>query len=153
MRYATRTLRTPVGVAVVTTVALATTACTAVCAIVDAALFRPPPFNDARRLAVLYSTRQNQRGGLERQRWSFRRFQLLRRAVRPSLFSDLASFSSASSLTLTGEGEPEPVEAEVVSPSYFRTLGVQPMLGAVFSIDESDAGDARAEVLVGNDLW
>ena len=53
MRNAAHTLRTPLGAAVVTTVALATAACTAVCAIVDAALFRPPPFREADRLAVV----------------------------------------------------------------------------------------------------
>ena len=31
-------------------------------------------------------------------------------------------------LTLTGDGEPEPVDGEVVSPSYFRVLGVRPTL-------------------------
>ncbi|PYP65374.1 MAG: hypothetical protein DMD26_11195 [Gemmatimonadetes bacterium] len=153
MRNAAHTLRTPLGAAVVTTVALATAACTAVCAIVDAALFRPPPFGEADRLAVVYMSRQSPTGGVERQRWSFRRFQLLRRAVQPWLFSELASVTRASALTLTGDGEPEPIEAEVVSPSYFRTLGVQPALGAGFSIDEKDAGVARAEVLLGDALW
>ena len=153
MRNAAHTLRTPLGAAVVTTVALATAACTAVCAIVDAALFRPPPFREADRLAVVYMSRQSPTGGVERQRWSFRRFQLLRRAVQPWLFSEVASVTRASALTLTGDGEPEPIEAEVVSPSYFRTLGVQPVLGAGFSIDEKDAGVARAEVLLGDALW
>src|SRR5690349_10985515 len=101
MRSAARLLRTPIGAAVVGTVALATAACTVVAALVDAALFRPPPFHEADRLAVLYVTRQSAMG-LTRQRWSFRRFELLREAARPALFTDLASFTRASALTLTG---------------------------------------------------
>src|SRR5205814_5468979 len=78
---------------------------------------------------------------------------LLRRAVRPSLFNDVASFTRASSLTLTGDGEPEPVEAEVVSASYFPTLSIRPVLGRTFAADESDASLAHAEAVIGYDLW
>lgn len=80
VRSAARMLRTPIGVAVVGTVTLATAACTVVAALVDAALFRPPPFHESDRIAVLYVTRQSA-NGLTRQRWSFRRFQLLREAA------------------------------------------------------------------------
>ena len=153
MRNALRTLRTPLGVAVVTTVALATAACTAVSAIVDAALFRQPPFRGADRLAIPYITRQSRSGGLERYRWSYRRYQLLRSAALSWLFSDLATFTRLSAISLTDDRDPEPLEGEVVSPSYFRTLGMQPERGSVFSVDENDAGELRAEVLIGDDLW
>jgi putative ABC transport system permease protein len=153
MRQAARNLRTPLGVAVVATVALATAACTAIGVMVDAALLRPPSFRDAERLAVLYITRQSSTTGVERQRWSFRRFLLLRAAVRPTLFSEVATFTRASALTLTGDADPEPVEAEVVSGGYFRVLDVQPALGRRFSVDESDASLAHAEVILGHDLW
>ncbi|HKW11155.1 MAG TPA: ADOP family duplicated permease, partial [Gemmatimonadaceae bacterium] len=153
MRHAVRTLRTPLGAAVVTTVALATAACTVVCAMLDAALFRPPPFRDARRLAVVFTTHHSQDRGVERQRWSYRRFLLLRATATPALFSDVATFSRSATLTLTGDAEPEPVDAEVVSPAYFRILGVHPVLGAFFSFDEAEASLARAEVILGADLW
>ncbi|HEY7236930.1 MAG TPA: ADOP family duplicated permease, partial [Gemmatimonadaceae bacterium] len=153
MRYAIRTLRTPLGAAVVTTVALATAACTVVCAMLDAALFRPPPFRDAARLAVIYTTRQSPDRGVERGRWSYRRFLLLRSAAKPALFSDIATFSRSAILTLTGDAEPEPVDGEVVSPAYFPILGVRPALGAFFSSGEGETSLARAEVILGADLW
>lgn len=153
MRSVLRTLRTPLGIGVVITIALATAACTAIGALVDASLLRPPPFNEARQLAVLYTTRHSRSGGTTRQRWSFRRFLLLRDLVRPSLFGDVATFTRASTLTLTGDGEPEPVEAEVVSASYFRILGVTPLLGRSFIIEDSDKALANADVIVGYDLW
>jgi predicted permease len=148
-------LGTPVGVVVIATIAIATAACTIVASLVDAALFRPPPFRDANRLAVLYITHESRTGGVQRQRWSYRRFLLLRDAVRPRLFSDVASFTRASTLTLTGDGaaEPEPVEAEVVSTDYFRTLAIRPLLGRSFSAEDADISLGHAEVVLGHALW
>jgi len=138
---------------VVATVALATASSSIVAALVDAALFRPPPFHDADRLAVLYVTRLSPTSGLARQRWSFRRFQLLRAAAQPTLFSELASFTRVSTLTLSDGAEAEPIEGEVVSASYFPLLAVTPVLGRTFAADEPDDSPGRAEVVIGYDLW
>ena len=149
----TRLLRTPLGLAVVATVALATATCTIVAALVDAALFRQPPFHDADRLAVLYVTRESPTEGLTRLRWSFRRFQLLRAATRPALFTDLASFTPVSVQTLTGTDDAEPTQGEVVSASYFVVLAVRPELGRTFATNEPDDSPSGAEVVIGYDLW
>jgi putative ABC transport system permease protein len=147
-----RLLRTPLGFAVVATVALATASCTIVAALVDAALLRNPPFREADRLAVVYVTRLSPQGGLTRQRWSFPRFQLLQVAAQPALFTQLASFTRVSALSLSDGGEAEPIEGEVVSASYFPLLSVTPLLGRSFATDEPD-GSRRAEVIIGYDLW
>ena len=153
MRATARLLRTPLGIAVVATVALATAACTVVAALVDAALYRQPPFREADRLAVLYVTRLSPTGGLTRLRWSFHQFQLLRAAARPALFTDLASFTRVSVQARIGAGDAEPVEGEVVSASYFFVVGVTPELGRAFATDEPDDSRSGAEVIVGYDLW
>jgi len=152
VRATARLLRTPLGIAVVATVALATASCTIVAALVDAALLRNPPFREADRLAVLYVTRLSPRGGLTRQRWSFPRFQLLQGAARPALFTQLASFTRVSALTLSDGVEAESIEGEVVSASYFPLLSITPVLGRSFATDEPD-GSRRAEVIIGYDLW
>ena len=153
MRATARLLRTPLGIAVVATVALATASSSIVAALVDAALLREPPFHDAGRIAVLYVTRLSPTGGLTRQRWSFHRFQLLRAAARPALFTELASFTRVSALTLSGSGDAEPVEGEVVSASYFPLLAVTPALGRRFASDEPDDAPGEPEVVIGYDLW
>ena len=150
MRATARLLRTPLGTAVVATVALATAACTIVAALVDAALFRQPPFHEADRLAVLYITRESPTAGLTRLRWSFRRFQLLRATVRPALFTELASFTP---VWLTGDGDAEPTEGEVVSAGYFSVVAVTPEIGRSFAPDEPDDSRGGAEVVIGHDLW
>jgi predicted permease len=137
----------------VATVALATASSSIVAALVDAALFRPPPFHDANCIAVLYVTRHSPTGGLTRQRWSFQRFQLLRDAARPTLFTELASFTRVSALTLSDGGEAEPVEGEVVSASYFPLLAATPLLGRSFAPDEPDDSPGQAEAIIGYDLW
>ena len=153
MRAIARLLRTPLGIAVVATVALATAACTIVAALVDAALYRQPPFREADRLAVLYVTRRSPTGGLSRLRWSFRQFQLLRAATRPTLFTDVASFTRVSVQTRIGAGDAEPAEGEVVSASYFLVVGVTPELGRTFAAGEPDDSQGGAEVVIGHDLW
>src|SRR3954470_11803210 len=152
VRATARLLRTPLGLAVVATVGLATASCTIVAALVDAALLRNPPFREADRLAVLYVTKLSPQGGLTHQRWSFRRFQLLQGAAQPALFTQLASFTRVSALTLNDGSEAEPVEGEVVSASYFPLLSVTPVLGRSFATEEPD-GSRRAEVIIGYDLW
>src|SRR6185437_8430431 len=88
-----------------------------------------------------------------RLRWSFRRFQLLRAATRPALFSELASFTRVSVQMLAGADDAEPVEGEVVSASYFPVLAVTSQLGRSFATDEPDDAPSGAEVVIGNDLW
>lgn len=153
VRATARLLRTSLGIAVVATVALATAACTIVAALVDAALFRQPPFHEVDRLAILYVTRLSPTGGLTRLRWSFHQFQLLRSATRPALFTDLASFTRVSVQTRIGAGDADPAEGEVVSASYFPVVGVTPALGRTFATDEHDDSRSNGEVVVGYDLW
>ena len=55
-------------------------------------------------------------------------------------------------VNLTGSDEPERIEAQLVSVSYFRTLGVTAQIGRTF--DESDYQPGIAEVAVISDgLW
>ena len=63
MRSISRLHWTPLGLAVVVTIAVSTAACTVVAALVDATLLRPPPFRDVDRLAILYMTEQSPRYG------------------------------------------------------------------------------------------
>lgn len=125
--------------AVVATLAVGVGALTTVFGIVNAALFRQPPFADAGRLAILYLVRNPLGEPTRRERWSFGRFQLLRRQQRS--FEDVASYSPAD-LTLSGEGEPEMVRAERVWSSYFPLLRVRPVEGRLLGPSDDDLAGA-----------
>ena len=51
-----------------------------------------------------------------------------------------------------GEGEPEEVQAQRVTPSFFRVLGVQPAMGRFFA-DEEDRPGAAPVVILSHRLW
>lgn len=140
-----------VSVAAVFSIALGVAATTSVFSVVDAALVRSPPFPAADRLAMLFITRQQPNASLERERWSWARSRLLRE--RATSFSHVASFSLAVLAITSAESEPEPVNAELVSSSYWATLRVQPLVGRGFTSDEDIGSGAHPVAIVGYDLW
>src|SRR6266536_5503053 len=147
IRFAGRSLvrARVLSVAAILSIALGIAATTSVFSVVDAALFRPPPFPGADRLAMLFITRQRPNAPLERERWSWPRSRLLRE--RATSFSHVASFSLSVLAITSAESEPEPVNAELVSSSYWPTLGIQPLVGRAFTSDE-DVGPGAHPVAI-----
>lgn len=136
------------SLAVGLTIALGVAALTAAFGIVNAALFRQPPFEAARRIALLYLVRDDH-GTPRRERWSFARIQLLRQSQRS--FEPIASYSPAT-LTLTAEADAETVRGEMVSSGYFRVLGVAAVQGRVLSASEDSVSNPVPVVLVSRAL-
>jgi putative ABC transport system permease protein len=70
-------------------------------------------------------------------------------------FEDMAAASGTLGLnftvTLTGDSEPEEVPVQLVSASFFRLLGVSPVLGRAFAASE-EKPDARVAI-IGERLW
>lgn len=124
-----------IAVAVVITLALGVGALTTAFGIVNAALLRQPPFEDARRLAMLYLVRNPAGEPARRERWSFPRIQLLREQQRS--FEQIALYTP-STLTLVGEDDAETVRGEMVSSSYFPLLRVGSVQGRLFAPSEDD---------------
>lgn len=118
--------------------------------LVDAALWRAPPFPDAHRIALLYTTRARPGEAVQRVRWSFAAIPMLRQ-----LSSDIATVAnySPSTLTLTGLDAAESISGELVSPAYFSILGAQPLLGRTFLESEDAVPGAQPVIVLGHDLW
>ncbi|MEP6491501.1 MAG: ABC transporter permease [bacterium] len=150
IHFARRSLRrTPVlTAAAVLSIAIGIAATTSVFSIVDAALFRPPPFDHPDQLAALFVTRQTPNRPIERERWSWTRYRLL--GELSASFEQVASVSQ-SVLALTND-DPQPINAEVVSATYLPLLRVQPIAGRAFSAADEQP-DAPAVALIGYDLW
>ncbi len=151
VRRAVRSLRrsSVVTAAAVVSIGLGAAAATTVFSIVDAALFRPPPFERANELAVLFMTRARATESPRNERWSWPRFREL--AATQRSFERVASFSAATAAFTTGSVEP--VEGEFVSSDYFSLLGVRPIVGRAFDASLDEAATALPVVLLGHDLW
>ena len=140
------------SLAVVVTIALGVALLTTAFAVVHAAIFRPPPFPRADRLALLYLERNPARESPRRERWSFARFQSL--AAQQRSFESIASYSPASvALSGTGGDGAELLAIERVSPPYFRILGVPALQGRLFADAENDPANPAPVAVIGHALW
>ena len=152
LRLAIRGLRrnATLSLSVIATLALAIGAGVATFAVAEAAFITPPPFRDPERLAILFTTHTEPTRGTERLRWSYARFRMLEQSLTTA--SSIADFGLAS-VNLAGTTEAEPVRAEVVAGDYFGTLGVRPLRGRLFSVDEDRSTSGPMVALLGYDLW
>jgi putative ABC transport system permease protein len=140
------------SIAVVLTIAAGIAALTTTVGIVNAALFRQPPFPDAGRLTMLYLERNPANEPHRRERWSFARIRLLMESQKS--FEAVASYSPAS-ITLSGPGDadPELLRGEMVSPSYFALLRPAAQRGRLFAKAENEVGEPAPVAVIGHDLW
>ena len=147
VKYALRRLIKDPGVTLiaVATLALGIGANTAIFSVVNGVLLNPLPYAEPDRLVALYSWT----AGEPRDSSSYPNF--LDWAASNRSFSDLAAFR-ADDLNLIGVGQPERVPAEMVSASFFRLLGVQPILGRTFLAGDDEIGAAPV-VLLSERIW
>lgn len=118
--------------------------------VVDAALWRAPPFADADRLAMPFSLVSSPREVAARRRWSYPAIQQLRSSVRE--FAVTANYT-APLLTLTGVTDPEAVPAEAVSASYLQVLQIRPALGRNFLPSEDSLPGIAPVAMISHALW
>jgi putative ABC transport system permease protein len=143
--------RTPsVTVIAVLALALGTGASTAIFSVVDAALWKPLPYREAKNLVVIWEKNP-----------SLDRFRMFVAPANLPAWQQNRSFESMSAVTAArinltggpgGRIEPEELRAERVSANLFSTLGVQPSLGRVFQPDEDVPGHTNF-VLLSYGFW
>jgi putative ABC transport system permease protein len=149
-RFAMRTLlRTPGFTAMAgLTLALGIGATSLMFSVVNAVLLRPLPYPDQSRLMLLFNLRTNTPSAdtIRLTPLDFGDYQ-----SRARSFESLAGYVGKG-FTLSGVGEPELVIGEMVTPEFFRTLGVAPALGRTFAADEFHLGHENVVVL-SDRLW
>jgi predicted permease len=145
-RYLTRRLTTRPGftLTVVLTLALGIGATTAVFSLVEGILLRPLPFNNPDRLVLL----GDHLGNGPNTPVTAREIAAYSNATRA--FASSGAFVS-STYELSGGAMPETVGAARLTAGVFATLGVQPILGRVFTPREEDAHQPLA--VIGYALW
>ena len=147
LRYALRTLaKSPAFASIaILTLALGIGANTALFSVVNAVLLNPLPYHDPARLVAVYSrTAQFSQSSI-----SYPNFLDWVRAQ--NVFSSLAAFRE-DDYNLTGLGQPERVSAEMVSASFFSTLGINPVAGRLFRPEDDRIGAQPVAMLSGG-FW
>jgi putative ABC transport system permease protein len=134
LRIALRQLHKSLGftLTVVLTLAIGIGATTAIFSLVEGILLRPLPFTNPDRLVLL----GDRIGGGTSLPVTPREIAIYSNAS--SAFSSMGGFGSAS-FELSGGAKPEEVEASRLTAGVFPTLGVQPILGRVFTAREENA--------------
>jgi predicted permease len=123
---------------------------TAIFSVVDAALFRPLPYPQPERLALV-TTRITTRGAEESQ--TGQDGQTWEAVSRNARLLDCAAFSdSASGVNLAIGDTPDYAQQQRVSAGFFRVLGVLPARGREFTPEEDRAGGPAVTVL-SHQLW
>lgn len=130
--------------AVVLILALGIGATTAIFSLVEGVLLRPLPFSNPDRLVRLGEHVADNPGiGVTAR-------DIPMYATAASAFSSVGGFSGAT-YELGGGAVPEVVDAARLTAGVFTTLGVEPMVGRVFTQEEEDARQPVA--VIGDALW
>ena len=149
IRYGLRTLRKSPGFTAVAvlTLALGIGANTVIFSAVYAVLLRPLPFKDSDRLVFIL--KKNPPRGWTRNPIS--PAEILAWRNQSEAFEDIAAYTQKSCV-LTGTGEAEEDPCEVISSNLLPLLGVPPIRGRTFSIDE-DQPEGPHVVILSYGLW
>ncbi len=147
LRYAWRRARaTPVvSLVAVLTMTLGIGAATTVFSVANAVMFRPLPYVNPSRLVMIWD------------RWTgwpatwLSSAEFLDYRDKARSFSDLGVWFD-DTRNLTGADVPERVHIGIVSAGVFPTLGIAPVLGRVFTVDEDHRGGPRVAV-ISERLW
>ncbi len=150
LRFAVRTLLRSPGFTLTAalTLALGIGATSLMFSVVNAVLLRPLPYADQERLMLVFNVNTNAPDA-NMMRVTPLDFDDYR--ARSQTFESMAAHIGTG-FTFGGPGEPELVIGQMVTPDFFRVLGVQPALGRSFRAEEFSPGRENA-MLLSQRLW
>jgi predicted permease len=136
------------SVVAILTLALGIGANTALYSVVDGVLLRPAPVPEIGRVAMLWETDRN--SGTTREPASVPDF--LDYAARSRSFEGLAAFAAGDVGLVPPQGDPVRLAGLQVTGRFFPLLGIEPLLGRVFTPAEDEPGTAPV-ALISESLW
>ncbi|MGC2088937.1 MAG: ABC transporter permease, partial [Candidatus Acidiferrales bacterium] len=147
LRFASRMLRKSPGFTAVAvlTLALGIGANTAIFSAVNAILFESLPYPHPNRIMAIWEVSKD---GSH----ADTTFGMYRGLAERNRSFDALSLLATWQPTLTGTGKPERIDAQRVSWTYFRVLGVSPILGTDFQASE-DRLHGPNVVILSDGLW
>ncbi|MEO6725682.1 MAG: ABC transporter permease [Blastocatellia bacterium] len=149
LRQGVRALLKQPGFTFVAVVALALGigANTAIFSVVNAVLLQALPYRDADHLMTVWEN--NKRRGNDQNVINLGNYFDWKEQNR--VFEDMATFFDTAA-NLTSGGEPEEIPGQIASSNLFSVLGVNPIHGRTFTVDDGKPGAPRV-VLLGYGLW
>src|SRR5215471_19083598 len=151
LRYGFRVLIKRPGFTVVAVIALALGigANSAIFSVVNAVMLKPLPYVDPARLVSANSfnslNSQNGNEGVSpADFWDWKE--------QSQTFEELAALSGGGGFSLTDADNPDVFNGARVSYNFFRTFGVQPLIGRVFNEEDGEL-NAPATVVLSHKLW
>jgi MacB-like periplasmic core domain len=163
VKYAARSLRKSPGFTVVAvlTLALGIGANTAIFSAIDARMLRPLPFRDADRIVRIYSVKGEVNGSANGGSPARGEGALTGPSVPDILdfanqshsFEKMVVFDTWRKNVSFGSaaGEPEQMRVGLVPATYFEILGVEPMMGRLFTEEENRKNEHVAAISV--NVW
>jgi len=152
VKYGARTLRKSPGYTVVAvlTLALGIGANTVIFSVVNTTLLRPLPYKDAKQLVMIFRSDAKNRlhdFGID-SKPDYEDY-----VKQADAFSSAALFDSSSNGYNLSEGSrPERLQGVRITSGFFKTFGVEPMLGREFVPNEEPQG-ADHEVILSYRVW
>lgn len=134
---------------VVATLALGLGLATAILSLLAEIHFKPLPYREADRLGVLFGTYPER--GWTRASASVR--EIWDVAERGRCFESVSVFSAFRNLNLTGHGPSEVVETNFSEAAHLAAQGVQPMLGRIFTPEETRRDSGAQVVILSHRFW
>lgn len=124
----------------------------AVLAVGKAVLWDELPFQEASRLVELSGTLE-EKG--EVQPWAIGHLDLIDWRKQNQVFESMASFTTSEGIAsnLRTPRGVERLKGEMVSQSYFSTLGIAPAMGRFFTVQEDTEPYVHPVVVLGHALW
>jgi len=150
LRYSVRVLTRSAGftTAALLTLALGIGATTAIFSVLDAVLLRTPPLAEPERLTMVWET--DRASSTTREPSSYPDY--LDFKDRGRHFAQLAAFMAGEVNMTPNSGDPVRLAALSTTPEFASTLGIQPILGRMFTADEDRVGGPTV-VLISERLW
>jgi predicted permease len=147
LKHACRGMRRDAGFTtfVVLIAGLGIGASSTIFSVVNALLLRPLPFHESDRLVWIAN-----------QEWSTQVGIFLDLRAQNQSFSDMAGFAGygVGDSALTGTGEPERLTRVPVTQNFFPLLGVQPLIGRSFTVEECRGNSGSPQVmLLSHGFW
>ncbi len=151
IRYSLRTLRrNPVFAATaILTLALGIGGNTAIFTVIHAVLLKPLEYRDSDRL--VYLSLNDPKQNTQEVPFSLARYEETRKTARS--FTDVGSFlRTPEDMTLSDGGDPEALKGARVSANFLEILGIQPVAGRSFLLEEDTPGGPPV-AMISAGLW